>query len=137
MANNLINKSQINTDSALILYDKTYYCSSVHCSYYSCIQLMMHIIYYKIGYDDQKIRTSFESLGKAERKGGLHGYYINLINIYLKAQKKDAMTFNKLIFKLKTKRTDADYLDIEINEDHARYARFNAIDVNKILVQVI
>ncbi len=30
----------------------TYYCSSVHCSYYSCIQLMKHVIEHKLGYDD-------------------------------------------------------------------------------------
>ena len=38
----LKNKSEINSDAAKLLHDKNYYAPSIHCSYYSCLQLMIY-----------------------------------------------------------------------------------------------
>ena len=38
----LLNKSEFNRESAVLLIDNTFYSSSVHCSYYSVFQRMKH-----------------------------------------------------------------------------------------------
>ncbi len=135
----LLNKSQINFAAAHELQKKSYYCSSVHCSYYSCIQLMMHIIYNKIGYDQKKLSDTFQNYraSNTNAKGGLHEFYINLVVAHLNTHRLDAKTFNKEIFKLKKTRTDADYFDIVIGPDECRFSLQKAEEINKIIQKAI
>ncbi|WP_343112962.1 hypothetical protein [Mucilaginibacter sp.] len=131
----LTTKSQINIASAQDLHNKNYYCSSIHCSYYSCIQNIMHIILFNVGIDNEKLKSDFRDFKKKnpENPGGLHEYYINVTVTYLKSKKLDVISFNKEIFKLKKTRTEADYLNIEMGYDDSRYSIQKADTINKIL----
>jgi hypothetical protein len=130
----LSNKAEINIDAAKKLLDSTHFCSSVHCSYYSCVQLMKHIIIHKIGMSEENI--SLEE--KRSPMLGSHGLYINLTLTYLKSNVKrdDWKLFNDEIVKLKRARRDADYIDVTIDYDSSRFSYARAVDINKVLRKV-
>jgi len=135
----LTNKSDINIAAAYELQKQSYYCSSVHCSYYSCMQLIMHILFFKMGYNQKQLADDFYSYKKAnpQSRGGLHEYYINLVATHLKNSRLDAILFNKEMYKLKKTRTDSDYSDLAIGPDESRFSIQKAEDLNKIMKKAI
>src|ERR1700733_12573272 len=104
----LKNKSDINKLAAELLLKSTYYVSSVHSSYYMCIQLMLYIIFHK-----KKIKTKadFNLEVKNRSHGGSHGHAIYIIGLELaNAHKMDAYkNFQNLVPKLKEYREKSDY----------------------------
>jgi hypothetical protein len=106
----LTNKSDINRAAADLLQTNYYYPSVIHCSYYSCIQLMKHIFLFILN----KSEVDLESEGRTTGTGS-HEVLINSINTHLKTNNKDWKTFNTNINQLKRLRVAADYQDIEID----------------------
>jgi|SRR6185312_354672 len=132
----LTDKSEINRDAAQRLYNIQFYCSTVHCAYYSCIQFMMHIILYELGYTESTLATAISN----DQRTGSHEFYINLITKHLIAKntnRDDRKLFSEEIVNLKRLRTKADYNDEIIGESQGRYSLTKATDIYKILRKVI
>lgn len=129
----LTNKSDINYSSAEILQQKSHYCSTVHCAYYSSVQLMKHILLNNIGKSESQIKT--ESKGT---NGGSHIYMIAEVFAYLiKINNKESNMFNTNIVSLKKLRERADYFDVNIDSATGKSSITLAESINKILKKVI
>ncbi len=96
--------------AADLLQRSNYYPSVVHCAYYSCVQLIKHILIFTIG----KTETDIENEAR-NSPGGSHQIMINNINGHLKNNNKDWKTFNDNINQLKKLRVNADYTDSQID----------------------
>lgn len=112
-------KSDFNHDAAKILIDKNYYAPSVHCSYYSCFQLMKFTIkdFFEISYQDLTNR-----IGSA--KQNTHSYVIKYIGNEIR-QNVDILEFrefNNKIRDLKYYREQSDYDNFEVTIDDGKKA---------------
>ena len=102
-------KSDVNQMAAALLQKNSHYASVVHCSYYSCLQLMKHIVINTLGISEQQIETDLEY------KGGSHTYLINKITTYLQQERKDSRVFSSSITQLRRMRNTADYENIQVD----------------------
>jgi len=107
---NLKNKSELNFAAAELLHKQSYYPSVVHCSYYSCIQLMKHIWLHKMNKTEQDLETLTRT-----STDGSHEVLINQTGGFMKNKAIDFRTFNNVIGQLKKLRVNADYKDIQID----------------------
>lgn len=103
---NLKQKSEDNLKAALILHDSRLCNSSVHCSYYSCLQMMKHYLcnVSNISYDEQADCCGLDM--------GTHKFIYNYFLKILFKKKivhTDFVTFNTNFTTLKLKREKADY----------------------------
>ena len=114
-------KSVFNSDAADLLQNKNLFAPSVHCSYYSCLQLLKVVICKFIG-------LSYEDIDKEINNGDSHRYLISKVadTIYLNS-KPEHTKFSRNIKDLKKFRIDSDYNDIEITSDKSQ----NAIKIAK------
>lgn len=98
-----------------IINERTgFYHSSIHCLYYSCFQLMLHICS-----SDLTVKNFNEE--SLDKKKGPHEKMIDkFVNCFVNKQKRFlAADFNNEINKLKILRHKADYKNIEISESKA------------------
>lgn len=111
---NLKQKSGFNKDAAEVLFTQGLFAPSVHCSYYSCFQLLKYIIndFFGVDYDVQAIEMRSEKLGS-------HQYVIKYINTQLKTltDLKERRDFIRKIKDLKDYRLNSDYENISIDSD--------------------
>ncbi len=125
-------KSEFNIDAADCLIANHLYAPSVHCSYYSCFQLIKYIISYCFNkdYDQQsfEIRSS---------KQNSHQYVIKLIREELRrnTERNVERELIRKIKDLKQLREDADYNNIEIGIEKSNSAYQQAKVVREILVK--
>ncbi|WP_149697743.1 HEPN domain-containing protein [Chitinophaga sp. CF418] len=125
-------KSNQNLLSARYLIKKRIYCSSVHCSFYSCLQTMFHFLFIK-----KKIAIN-EFIAKGKQSGiSSHIQAFKLIgNEIANSDFKDYKWFQKQYPELKHLREKADYSDEFIiqEEVHDALNKANSIIslVNKI-----
>lgn len=120
---NFKSKYEENLKSGTLLIQKEFYNASVHCFYYACIQLMLHILYDKIGFSQKDIE-----LEQKNSQTGFHSWIIKKFTNFL--QGKEKREFNNFIQQLKSKRVEADYLEnlislkeIEITKNYANYVK--------------
>jgi hypothetical protein len=112
----LKNKSDESYIAAKLLIDNKHFSSSVHCSYYSCIQLMKYILI------DLEGKTEDDLLAEQQlNKEHSHEY---LINYFIKLLQQNGVykTYRNSIGelpKLKVLRVKADYKAINIIEEEA------------------
>ena len=124
----LFEKSQQSLESAEYLHDDEKYCSSIHCSYYSCIQLMRHILFNEIEppYDER----TFDDLPQVMNAKGSHNFLImelkNLIQNKNTSRTTDIRKFSQDLHDLKKLRKDADYHQIRILPENSRHAKLLA-----------
>ena len=106
-------KSELNRAAADSLYKSGQHPSAVHCAYYSCVQLMKHIMIHQIGKSEQDIDNEYRQIGvDGKRKfGGIHEYLINVLYGVLISKDVDATTFNSNVLQLKKLRGKSDYSD--------------------------
>ena len=125
----ILDKSKQNRYAALKLYDtEKKYAPSIHCAYYSSIQLMIHVLL-ENGYTEQKISED-------TKKESSHLYYIKETEALLKVKSLgDIKNFSE-IKNLKAYRTKSDYRNIEISSDDCDKAIKIADKVNGILNRV-
>jgi hypothetical protein len=125
----LLSKSNINIKSANCLKEeKNYYSSSVHCSYYACVQTAKHILLFDLSYS---LSAIFEGM---KNKKGFHNYYIKEIFNNLKTTSlSDARNFNSKIRDLRNIRNESDYEDIEILQIKSDNAYLKAKEILSIL----
>lgn len=129
----LVVKSQENISSARILIENKYFNSSVHCSYYSSVQIMIHVLLNKYNFTQERLEES----AKSERKGS-HVFAKNFLHTKMKEMgiRFDAVEFHRLIGSLKNKREKADYQEEVIEEDLSRDALNQAAKINSILTNI-
>lgn len=123
-------KSGFNTDAARILIEKNYFAPSIHCSYYSCIQLAKHVLLNKLGITEQNLKKKYV------RPIGSHNLIREAIISELKLRVKDKYTttqFNSKFGIIKQLREESDYHEVLIDSkkanDSIQYSSF----INKIL----
>ena len=125
--NELKYKSSFNSASADLLIEKTYYASSIHCSYYSSLQLAKHILL-----NTYQIKEStFNSYPE-----GSHEFIKNEISKKISSELKDrqeSANFNTLFSLLKKIRKEADYSEIQIDISKANNSVKLSKDLNRIL----
>ncbi len=105
--NILLDKAKQNAEASLFLKEEEYFASSVHCSYYSCIQLMNHILFNVFNVDEAAFNNN-ENI----KNNGSHNYLIN--QICLKAPRLATNKFKNDFRNLKALRKDADYNQVKI-----------------------
>jgi uncharacterized protein (UPF0332 family) len=107
-------KSNLNFDAAALLLDKGLYAPSVHCSYYSCLQLLKFAINDFFGIDYSTLSSNIATL-----KTNSHQYIVNFVYSELKknVQIDEARKFKHTIKDLKNYRVESDYHDIDIDSE--------------------
>ncbi len=125
-------KSNFNLDAAEYLIAQDLYAPSVHCSYYSCFQLLKFIIqdFFGVDYDAQRNELRVN-------KQTSHNYVIQYIINELKQLEKKVDVRRKLIrqiSQLKQLRVESDYLDIEISLEKSRQALTYANDIRSYAI---
>lgn len=127
-------KSDENIQASQLLIKQCLYASSVHCSYYACVQLMLHILRSHLKLTEEKIKEVQDEGAKTH--GGFHAWIIAEMAFHLlKKQNKyiTAKDFRDGIEDLRRLRRDADYENKTIEEKNAKKACETACNILKIL----
>ncbi len=122
-------KSGENLKASDLLIRASFYNSSVHCAYYACVQLMLHILRSDLGMTEKEI-----SNGDSEN-GGFHAWIINIIGTaFLKKKKtEEGRTFRSQIESLRKFRRKSDYDNYLIDERKAKQAKENAESITQLI----
>ncbi len=131
---NLKSAENLRLANRIISEKNGHYSTCVHSAYYSCVQLMLHILRSDFNKSDEEIDEESENGSKIE--GGFHNWIISNINraFFLRDKKYiDSRDFADKITDLKKLRIKADYKNIEINEKKAKRAVENAESINLTL----
>ena len=127
----LKNKSDFNNIASELLLKNRLYAPSVHCSYYRCIQYMLHIVFNKLKVD----KAEFDAQMK-QRKDGTHGHAIFTIGCELIKKNTDGYKdFQRLVPKLKEYRELSDYKDEVIGQTIGQDAKGKSDSIMNILVK--
>lgn len=124
-------KSEFNIDAAEYLFKKSLYAPSVHCSYYSCFQLLKYTI--KIFFDiDYDVQTS----NITSSKQSSHKYVINYVCGKLESfvSFEESRKFRHKIKDLKQFRIESDYENIEVSSDKGDIALRKAKEIRTYLI---
>jgi hypothetical protein len=137
--NNFLSKSDLNLDAAERLKNNpnNHYSSSIHCSYYSCYQRLLDILYRILGYSEASFKQEFNDFKARQPIGqpiGPHDYMIQFFWDHLSTKShEDAKDFRNNILLLKKLRTDSDYKDLWIEKDVSDRALVLATTIHKNL----
>ncbi|MFA6334556.1 MAG: HEPN domain-containing protein [Bacteroidales bacterium] len=124
-------KSDFNITAAEILMRESYYAPSVHCSYYSCFQLLKYTIKYFFGIDYE---TLSNNISMSEQN--THGYVINFITRELigYAGDEESRKFKRQIKDLKQFREESDYENIEVRMEQSQKAYNKAKEIREYII---
>ncbi|MCK9452685.1 MAG: hypothetical protein M0Q90_13410 [Bacteroidales bacterium] len=125
-------KSEKNIKGAELLIKNSLCSSSVHCSYYSNVQLMLHILFADFGKTEKEIESEAKQ-GSVDEQG-YHNWLKNTITREL--TKRDFMIvrdFNNFFGQLKALRIKGDYKNSLISESKAIDAVSFSRNINEIL----
>jgi hypothetical protein len=131
-------KSKFNQTACELLIKNGLAAPSIHCSYYSCIQQMLFVIYSKLGYT----KESFDKYLKQKSHNlGTHKKAIYLMKEYFRENRNEFehglyKNFQNDIANLKDLREQSDYYDILITNDKAHYAKDLSIRILNYLKKV-
>lgn len=115
MVNSLEEKSIQSIESAKLLIKQPFYASTVNRAYYSCINIFFHILFSKLGRNNDDFNIERKSINK-----GSHEYASLLIlDEVRKESYKDFKWLQEHIKILKQWRVDADYTDKVITQEIA------------------
>ena len=124
-------KSHFNRQAAELCLKNNLYAPSVHCSYYSCIQYMLYVLYDKVKMTELSFNEQKTILGT-----GTHACAIKLIGIDLIKRERTAyIAFQKLIPELKQLREKSDYQNIAIGQSEGHLAMNNSDSIKNILTK--
>jgi len=126
----LKHKSQFNMDAANFLIEKNLYASSVHCSYYSCIQLAKHVLLNKLGITEQILKQNYT------KPIGSHNIIREAIIKELKSRTNDRFKitqFNTKFGIVKQLREESDYHEVVIDSKKATDSVKHSTFINEIL----
>ena len=121
-------KSEFNFDAAQVLIKNNLFAPSVHCSYYSCFQLMKYTMNYVFGisYDELNTRISVTA-------GGTHSYVTNFFNKEVK--KKSITDYSDFSRKIKTHLADNTILVISTSRAYNDVTELNTLVSKKNLIR--
>lgn len=124
-------KSDFNLDAAKVLLEKNLFAPSVHCSYYSCFQLLKYTIHDFFGEDYEKQANNISTT-----KQKTHQYVINYITNKLKtlASSQESRDFKRKINDLKQFRIESDYENIEVSFDKGNNAYEKAKEIRLYII---
>jgi hypothetical protein len=115
----LKDKSSESFSSATYLIAKGAFCSSIHCSYYSCIQFILDLFYENFKLSERQLSDEYwNEKNKGGGEGGLHVFYITKLTetIYHKIGGTESSELNEQLNSLRIKRNKADYSRTAIGE---------------------
>lgn len=134
----LKDKSGTSLSAADVLIKGGIFPPSVHCSYYSCLQLLLDIIHEDLAIDEDELDYKYENENDHGHK--LHNFYINLIYKVLddkiafdETTEEDVDKFYEDIMKIKGKRVDADYKRKQIGGKESSKVFVIAKSINEYL----
>ncbi|MBC7744433.1 MAG: hypothetical protein H7096_04960 [Flavobacterium sp.] len=114
---NWLNKSNTSSNVAQNLCASKHYDVAIHCSYYSCVQLMLHYLEFYFGLEQNEIDNMLNP--KQNGGDGLHkalgNYYYNSID---QKDEDDAFKFSNVLGKIRRHRITADYQKTISNPDN-------------------
>lgn len=125
-------KSNFNIDAATALLEQHLFAPSVHCSYYSCFQLLKYTIkvFFSIDYEKQAINA-------IASKQKTHQYVVNYISNELKslAGIVESRNFKRKVNDLKQFRVESDYENIEVSYDKGNDAFNRAKEIRNYIIK--
>lgn len=128
----LKSKSQESIAAAEILLKQNHANSSIHCSYYSCVQLMLHLLRKHFGKTELAIKS--EGIKGAKNDNGYHNWLLNSIfKEFVRLDGTDAAKFNGIIQILKKQRAAADYENRNIEFHNAEKAYSQSLIVHQLI----
>jgi len=127
----LLNKSKESIEASEFLKNENLFASSVHCSYYSCIQLMRHILF-NIQNEDENTFDNGQNINQA----GSHNYLLSILTNDLKNHEIDIRTFRNQFRNIKDLRKNADYKQLVILEIDCNNAYNLALKINRTLKNI-
>ncbi len=122
MSTPFLEKSKESLESAQFLIDKGNYNSSIHCAYYSCVQVLLYVLHNDIGLNDKQLGDEVSQYIRNRRKGGSHAYYINRVIKDLESENRFVSRLNTKLTDLKDLRVRADYKTDLIDKREANTA---------------
>jgi len=134
----LLKKAKENYKSADLLCNRhKMWASSVHCSYYSCLQVIIHLI------EDKTLNAKWEAFQKnakgdkniAKEDLGMHNMYINFMKKQIMEVDYDSLRIFGKIDNLKKARVASAYLNDEITEQRANSSIERAKEVRDLLIE--
>lgn len=101
-----------------MLNENGYFEATVHCAYYCCVQLMLHILRADFGKSDKLVDK--ESRKGSRIAGGFHNWLLKQIlkDLIIRNPESGKM-FNSTIGALKKMRIKADYKNLPVDADNA------------------
>ncbi|MCK9398996.1 MAG: hypothetical protein M0Q51_03230 [Bacteroidales bacterium] len=130
---NFKNKSDFNFDGSKLLIDRSLFSPSIHCLYYGCVQLIIHLLITKYGYTEDSIKIAIQNL-KDNKLGGTHTFYNTTIyRIAYSANKYTALDLQRSLSSLKISREESDYESKEITYDICHLAEQKKDKILEIL----
>lgn len=125
-------KSEFNIDAAERLLKDAVYAPSVHCSYYSCFQLLKFTIkdFFGIDYDTQS-----ENIASSNQN--THQYVLNYVSSELRnlAGFEKSRDFKRTFKDLKQFRLESDYENIEIGSEKGNGALDKAKEIRTYIIK--
>ena len=125
----LFGKSKDNFEASLKLAsnEEKKFCSAIHCAYYSCLQLLIHILI-------EKSSKSAEELNiESKRDKSSHLYYIREVRKLIEKQNKSLILQYNKIEDLKDFRVRSDYQNISISHQQCQQATQLAQSIRDLL----
>ena len=132
-------KSETNLGSALALTKSEETClSSVHCSYYSCYQLILYYLDKEFAYDENKRKAEYDQYVRTLNGGkrlGSHEYWIKefMNRISKSGHAGNSFLINSNIRSLKEARVEADYQEIDFTKKQTDTIYDKARDTIKLI----
>ncbi len=124
----LLDKSINSLNASILLKQEEHYASSVHCSYYSCVQLIRHILFNKLELDEK----SFDN-GKNTNQNGSHNHLLSVLSEYLHKSNIDVISLKSDFRIIKELRKNADYKQIIVFQNDCNNAYNLALRINNSL----
>jgi len=122
-------KADENIKCAEILINGRKFSSSVHCSYYSNIQLLLHVLHEEFNKTEDQIDEESK-----KDENGFHIWLKNYITRELTTRQFMILRdFNNYFGKLKKIRIKADYKNIIISENKAKEAQDASLLIKRII----
>ncbi len=123
-------KSKFNIEAAELLLKESLYAPSVHCSYYSCFQLMKFAVkdFFGVSYNDLSAKIQNSNFATHEY---IINYIVEELNKFVGIV--ESRNFKRKIKDLKHYRNESDYENMEVGADKGEKAFYKAIEIRNYL----
>lgn len=125
-------KSDFNISAAEHLINIHLYAPSVHCSYYSCFQLLKYTIKQFFGMDYETIAVNISSSHQKTHQFVINYVYNELVKF---DGIKNSRDFKRSIMELRQFREESDYENIEIDLDKGKSALYKAVEIRQYIIK--